>query len=171
MRSYAAAATVGQAHYIAAAVVMTAFSVEAFVQTLGPQVYGEDWTRHPRPAERLPVKVKLKCIGKHFGRPVSYGADPWRDLARLMEARDRAAHPRPEEVPVREVVDAEDATVALDQARTSAFIRANPMHDIGALDTAANSIEAGLIEIWVASGGTRHVLKGWRQGVWGVSLA
>lgn len=171
MRKYAKETEIGKAHLIAAAVAMTAFSFEAFVQTLGPDAYGDEWSQHPRPAERLPVRVKLKRIGKRFGLPVSLGIAPWRDLSLIIDARDRAAHPSPEIVRVREIVFAEDPSAALQRARDQVFAKVNPMHDIDRLDAASNQIEAGLVEIWVASGRKRHALKGWHQALWSVSPA
>jgi len=44
---------VGSNHTISAALVMTAFSVEAFIQTIGPEVLPETWDAGDKPVETL----------------------------------------------------------------------------------------------------------------------
>lgn len=80
----------GSAHVVTAAVVLSAFAVEGFCQTLGPQVLRETWDAPKQPStgqgsevgskkakkfgdERLPVCDKLKKIGKACGVSVDYG--------------------------------------------------------------------------------------------------
>ncbi len=80
----------GSAHVATAAVVLSAFAVEGFCQTLGPQVLHASWNPPAQPQagqddgglcikvkkfgdERLPVCDKLKKIGKACGVQVDYG--------------------------------------------------------------------------------------------------
>lgn len=169
LRKIARETAEGHTHIVSAALVMTAFSVEAFAKTLGPAVYGDAWNAAPRPAERFPIKIKVKDIARARGITVDYGARPWKDLASLMTARDALAHPGPHPRPVDDVVEAVDGVHA--RLLCDDIIRREyrPLHDIDVLDEVADRVEAGLLEIWVAGGGSRNVLKAWTAGLWSVS--
>jgi hypothetical protein len=171
MRKIARQTRAGHNHALSAAIVMTAFSVEAFVQTLGPDAYGAAWTALPRPAERLPVKDKLKHIAKTLNVPIDYGKSPWKQTLELLRARDSLAHPKPHPRPTNIVFEAVDGDDARLRSRDVAFFEYNPMHDIDLLDRVADEIQAGLITIWNASGGNPHVLKAWGMGLWTVTEA
>jgi hypothetical protein len=171
MRKIARNTQAGHNHALTAAIVMTAFSIEAFVQTLGPDVYGEAWASERRPAERFPVKNKLKDIGKAHGVPVDFGAKPWKQAAALLAARDALAHPKPEPRRTNIVFEAVDQEAAIAESREAAFASYHPMHNIDLLEGVAAEVEEGLLLIWKASGGSPHVLKAWGMGVWSVTSA
>ncbi|MCW0447214.1 hypothetical protein [Xanthomonas sacchari] len=169
MRRIARSTRVGHAHALTAAVVMTAFSIEAFVQTVGPSFYGLAWTAKPRPAERLPIREKLKHIGREVGVPVDYGAQPWKQAADLLSARDALAHPKPESRGATIDLQAADADEAIAKWRDLTFARHNPMHNIDALDRVATDIEGALLAIWTASGRSGDVLTTWGMTMWQVT--
>lgn len=89
----------------------------------------------------------------------------------VLQARDQAAHPKPGQTQLREVVEAIDASAATLLVRDIDFLRRNPMHDLDRLEAAVTSIEQGLLEIWVISGRPRYALKSWHQATWSVSAA
>lgn len=170
LRSMARDTAQGHTHLVAAAVVMTAFSVEAFALTLGPRVYGQAWTSGDPPAERFKLRTKIKEIAKKFGISVDYGCKPWKDIADLIRARDLMAHPAPRARPINEVVEAADEHLARMMVSEVVDKVHHPMHDIDVLDEAADRVERALVEIWVASGESRHVLGSWPYGTWQVAL-
>lgn len=169
MRKIARETRVGHNHALTAAIVMTAFAVEAFCQALGPDVFGDDWFVGKPPRERLPVKVKLKCIGKRFGVQVNYGSRPWKDVAALLGARDELAHPKPEVRVSKFVVEAVDGDAARQKYQDGVFRAFHPLHDIDELDRVAAEVEEGLLCIWEASGGRPHMLDSWSMGTWSIS--
>ena len=156
LRKIAREFPLGSAHTISAVVVMTAFSVEAFCQTLGPVVLREKWTNGRRPAERWPVLDKLREIGKATGNPVDYGKEPWNRIADLFKARDLLAHAKPDprkfdrEFEVPEGVDPIDAVYA------SLKIEFQPLHNLQKLDSLAAEIDSALLPIWVAAGNSDY---------------
>lgn len=164
LRSIARDTTSGHTHVVAAAVVATAFSIEAFAQTLGPRAYGESWTSGDRPGERHPIKLKIKTIAAKFGVVVDYGMHPWKDIADLLSARNTAAHPAPHPRPIDELFEAADEHIARMAAGDVVFKKFHPLHDIDVLDETAAKVEEALVQIWIASGGDRKVLSWWPSG-------
>jgi len=86
----------GGRYLLIGSLIMSAFCVEGFCQTYGPQILGDDWCRKKKPLERLPVLKKLARIGQELGVSVDYEVPPWNDIKLIFDARDRLAHPRPE---------------------------------------------------------------------------
>lgn len=80
----------GSNHTISAALVMTAFSVEAFIQTVGPEVLPDTWIAGDKPVERWRALDKLKAIGKATEIAVDYGSLPWSNIKELFQARGPA---------------------------------------------------------------------------------
>lgn len=76
------------------ALVTLAFAIEGFCQTEGPGIFKNDW-KEGKEIERKPVHEKFKLIGKAVGANVDFGQLPWRDVRRVLKARDSLAHPRP----------------------------------------------------------------------------
>ncbi|MEO7641009.1 MAG: hypothetical protein ABIU07_06325 [Ramlibacter sp.] len=85
----------GYGHLLLASMTLLAFTVEAFVQTYGPKTFASDEWTGSKGIERKPVRDKLKQIAKRHGVVIDYGKQPWVDIAKLLNARDAIAHPRP----------------------------------------------------------------------------
>lgn len=143
----------GSAYTIMAALVMMAFSVEAFIQTLGPEVLKEEWTQEEYPAERWKVTKKLKEVGRRLGVPVDYGTSPWQDIKALFEARDDLAHAKPA---LREasgrVEISSGGEVAPDAFRPLLNEKYQPFHNLDMLNRLAPVIDNALLSLWVAAG-------------------
>lgn len=71
--------------------VLAAFSIEAYCQQVGPDLFGTEWAQ----VERESVKEKLRAIAARMGVRVNYGKQPWRDVAVLLGERNKLAHARP----------------------------------------------------------------------------
>lgn len=153
LRKIAANYEPGSAYTIMAALVMMAFSVEAFVQTLGPEVLSDEWTQEERPAERWKVTKKLKEIGRKLGVPVDYGESPWQDIKALFEARDDLAHAKPA---LREASGRVEILpgggVAPDAFRPLLIERYQPFHNLDVLNRLAQVIDHELLTLWIAAG-------------------
>ena len=157
LRKIAAEYEPGSAHTTTAALVMMAFSVEAFVQTLGPGVLKEEWTQGKRPAERWPVTQKLKEIGRKLSVRVDYGKCPWKDIKDLLEARDDLAHAKPA---LREASGTIEVLpgggVAPDAFRPPLIERYEPFHNLDVLNRLARVIDDALLPLWVAAGNDKR---------------
>lgn len=155
----------GSAHTISAAVVMTAFSVEAFCQTVGPQVLVDIWTSGKYPAERWSVLDKLKEIGKRTGSTINYGEAPWSEIKELFKARDRLAHAKPEEGKVDRIIDVPDGIDVVDYYDEIREREFQSLHDVDRLERLAGDIDTALLPIWIAAGNTEgsFIWKGLRH--------
>lgn len=171
VRKIARETVVGHNHLVSAAVALTAFSVEAFIQTVGPMAYGDAWTQAVKPAERNPLEVKLKHIGRFYEVRISYGERPWSDVKRLIKARDRLAHPKPGLEDVAVTFKAKDSDDARQRADAHLWKKLHPLHDIDLLDEVAERVEVALLAIWIKAGMNPHALKGWNKGMFSVSRA
>lgn len=171
VRKIARETVVGHNHVVRAAVALTAFSVEAFIQTIGPMAYGDAWIQGEKPAEKKPLDVKLKHIGRFYGVKISYGERPWTDVKRLIAARNRLAHPKPGIEVVSVTFKAKDSDDARQRADAQLQKKLHPLHDIELLDEVAERVEAALLAIWIKAGRSPHALKGWRKGMATVSRA
>jgi len=154
----------GSAHTTTAAVVMTAFSVEAFCQTLGPAILGAEWK------DRSTVKDKIKAIARKVGLKADFGASPWSDVQRLMEARDAHAHAKPHAREIDSVVEVEEDVDARELLNKEMQRHYLPLHDLDELDRVADAIEAALLEIWTAAGRRAVEFKRLSRQSWSVSL-
>jgi hypothetical protein len=159
----------GSAHTISAAVVMTAFSVEAFCQTLGPMVLASRWTAEKRPAERWPVLKKLKEIGKAVSVSVDYGKEPWKGISELFDARDRLAHAKLDSGETDRVIDVPNGIDPVDHLYQLLDEEFQPLHDLDKLDQLAGQIDDALRPIWVGAGNSEDLFawKGMRH--WNVT--
>lgn len=171
VRKIARETVVGHNHLVSAAVALTAFSVEAFIQTIGPMAYGDAWTQAEKPAEKKPLDVKLKHIGRFYDVRISYGERPWSDVKRLIKARDRLAHPKPGNEAVAVTFKAKDSDDARQRADAHLRKKLHPLHDIDLLDEVAERVEVALLAIWIKAGKNPHALKGWSKGMVSVSRA
>jgi hypothetical protein len=138
---------------MAALVVVAAFSVEAFVQTLGPPVLRARWTEGEGPMERWSVKDKLKAIGKAVGVAVDYGKSPWSDIKSLLEARDDLAHAKPATQLVTSTIKVPpDGKLPADLIGPLVAQKYRPLHDLAELERVANLIDDALLPMWTGAG-------------------
>ena len=159
LRRSARTTEVGRYHLEAAALVMTAFAVEAFCQSLGPDVLGAAWTTSPDskkpPIERWSLKDKLKAIGKAVNEPVDFGQKPWSLISDLMNARDELAHGRhlsSERTTINWTLDVPDGADPYDVLRGHLRDSLFPLHQIDRLEAVTKEIDAGLLRLWVSAG-------------------
>lgn len=160
----------GSTHVITAAVVLTAFSVEAFCQQVGPEILKEGWLREKRPMERAPVLEKLKLIGREVRVEVDYGKSPWAEIKQLMEARDNLAHPQPEErladrtITIPADADPREALhIVLDE-------KYKPLHSLEQLRRVADLIDDAFSKIWIAAGRKEVQMNMFGGSVWSMGL-
>jgi len=159
----------GSAHVITACVVLTAFSVEGFCQTLGPEIFKAEWEGRGG-KERLPVLKKLKAIGHALGVKVIYGEKPWSAIREVMEARDELAHPKPAVRKTDEVIRTAGNLDTRDQLHVLLNAKYKPLHNLEALANAARNIDEGLLQIWIAFGESEHTFKMPGGSVWSKTL-
>jgi hypothetical protein len=143
---------VGSNHIISAALVMTAFSVEAFIQTLGPEILPDTWGAGDGPVERCGVLDKLKAIGKATGIAVDFGSSPWSGIKELFQARDRLAHAKPDDREFELVVTITDGADERDALTPALEEQFQPLHNLDKLDALAQEIDGALLAVWVAAG-------------------
>ncbi|MGK4923320.1 hypothetical protein ACSLUB_12375 [Bordetella hinzii] len=140
-----------------AAVMFLASTVEAFCQTLGPEVL-ENWNSGKSPIERNagPFK-KLELIAGKAGLAPQLAATPWKDIQEIFNARNSFAHPKP----------ATDSSVCVVECRydelgqrSAEAIRQYrfPLLTEAAIDVAASSVDAVLTDIWCALGHDKRKL-------------
>lgn len=142
----------GSTHVTTAAVVLSAFAVEGFCQTVGPVVLADSWLTGEKPDERLRIRDKLKKIGKASGVSVNYGKQPWKSVAELFAARDELAHAKPQLHQVSEIISVpagDDPRFHLHEALRR---KHRPLHDVDKLEALMKDIDAGLREIWTGAG-------------------
>lgn len=163
LRRLAHTTEVGRYHLEAAALVMTAFAVEAFCQTLGPEVLGAAWTTPPEgkkhSIERWPVRDKLKAIGNAVNVPVNFGQRPWSLIEELMAARDELAHAKylsSDRTTINWTLDIPEGADPYDVLRGHLRDALFPLHQIDRLDTAAQEIDGGLRRLWEAASHPAH---------------
>ena len=77
----------GSFHQFMGSLVFTAFSFEAYLNHIGPMVFGS-WDA----LERLAPKEKLDIIAEKIGLPVDYGKRPWGIVKELFGFRNDIAH-------------------------------------------------------------------------------
>jgi hypothetical protein len=159
----------GSAHVATAAVVLSAFAVEGFCQTLGPKVLHETWEATMQPEvgqgneagskkakkfgdERLPVCDKLKKIGKACGVSVDYGVAPWSSVRELFAARDALAHAKPQLRQVSEIISVPADGDPRFHLHDALRRKHQPLHDVDKLEGAMKAIDSGLREIWKGAG-------------------
>ena len=142
----------GSNHTVSAALVMTAFSVEAFIQSVGPEVLPETWNAGDKPVERWRVLDKLKAIGAATGVAIDFGSSPWSGIKELFQARDRLAHAKPNDREFDFIVTIPDGADEWDVVNAAVEEKFQPLHDLDKLDALAKEIDVALLAIWVAAG-------------------
>ena len=114
----------GLFHEVIAALTMTAFTLEAYLNFVGAQV-NPDW------AERDDVETKLKTLRKALGVQTDYNKPPYATARQIIGARNRLAHGKPQVSVKRTEVEGTDAqleamardlAVAWDQEVTAEFV-------------------------------------------------
>lgn len=79
------------------ALLLAAFTVEGFINTVGPMLFKDRWKDSDR-ARGLEWKswdFKLKQIAKVGGISINFGERPWSSIQDVFKARDHLAHPKP----------------------------------------------------------------------------
>lgn len=77
---------------------LLAFAIEGYANTAGEALFGESWRTGPNALDRKSWSDKLQAVGEMVGVHIDYGRQPWQTIRELFNARDRLAHPRPENV-------------------------------------------------------------------------
>jgi hypothetical protein len=77
----------GSFHQFMASLVFSAFSLEAYLNHLGPKVY-LSWKN----LERLNPYEKLEVIAEKIGLDIDYGKRPWQTMKKLFSFRNLIAH-------------------------------------------------------------------------------
>jgi hypothetical protein len=104
----------GLYHEVVAALTMTAFTLEAYLNFIGPQVK-TDWS------ERDDVETKLKALGVE----TDYNKPPYATARELIAARNRLAHGKPQDTVRRtEAIGTNEELEALAQELVRAWERA-----------------------------------------------
>ncbi len=93
--------TLGVAHDMMAALVFTAFSIEAKVNFVGWMTLEDGWP------ERASTKEKIDLLLKVLSINLSWGERPLQTINQLKKFRDTIAHGKPEIVDNTDVVDVE----------------------------------------------------------------
>ncbi|GLQ87323.1 hypothetical protein [Dyella flagellata] len=127
---------------------MTAFSVEAFIQTIGPEVLPTTWIT----IERKSVLHKLKEIGKATGITVDYGTLPWNLIKELFDARNRLAHAKPADREFEFILEIPDGADEHDVLTAKLEEEFQPLHKLDKLDALAKTIDEALLLIWISAG-------------------
>ncbi|MFP3745518.1 hypothetical protein SB816_20795 [Achromobacter sp. SIMBA_011] len=145
------------------AVVLLASTVEAFCQTLGPEVLKEMWDTGRNPIEKKagPLK-KLELIAKRAKVFKGHEDPRWQLLSEVFDARNGFAHPKPATMRSVCIVECRYDELNLRSAeaiRNFRFPLLNPTR----LDEVAAAVDAVLLEIWLALGKRQHDL--YMQGI------
>jgi hypothetical protein len=146
-RKMASDAPSGGAHLLRAALVFTAFSVEAFVQQLGPDVFTTQWPV----LERKPVLAKLKLIAKQLSIDIDFGRQPWHDIELLFTARDSLAHAKPRKELFEIHCPARDLDSLLMDLPKIVRERIHPNANLEWLSAISLRIDDALRPVWVAA--------------------
>ena len=77
----------GSYHHFIASLVFTAFTLEAYLNHIGPQIF-ECWDS----IERLSPKDKLNVVADKIGLEIDYGIRPWQVMKNLFGFRNDIAH-------------------------------------------------------------------------------
>jgi len=79
------------------ALLLAAFTVEGFINTVGPVLFKDRWTDSDgvRGLEWKSWDFKLKQIAKVSGASIDFGQRPWSSVQEVFKARDHLAHPKP----------------------------------------------------------------------------
>jgi hypothetical protein len=79
----------GSFHQFMGSLVFTAFSLEAYLNHIGPKLFQEQcWNG----LERLTPQDKLNVIAEKIGQPIDYGKRPWGIMKELFGFRNDVAH-------------------------------------------------------------------------------
>lgn len=158
LRDIAENGTQGSAWAGVGGIVLLAFSVEAFCQQFGPEVFPDTWEGR-KGVERFPVLDKLKAIGRKAGVQVDYGLHPWADIKALIEVRDSLAHPKPtdQSAALKLVLTAEEEA----QLHTRSFIKMpwEIMAEPATAARVAEEVEQALATLLEALGHHRYELE------------
>lgn len=131
--------------------VLLAFSLEAFCQRVGPDLFKADWLKGKK-VEGLGLKRKLTAIGENVGVDVDFNVAPWQGIARLYAARSGLAHAK---TGIRELVDTMNYASDVDPhevAKALAAAQWEPLINEDALDEVDQDVRSGLTMLATACG-------------------
>jgi hypothetical protein len=86
-------------HQFMASLVFTAFTLEAYFNHIGPQLF-KCWSD----IERLGPKEKLNIIAERLGVRIEYGKRPWQVMKNLFGFRNDIAHGKSQIIKIEETV-------------------------------------------------------------------
>ena len=89
----------GSFHQFMASLVFTAFTLEAYLNHIGPKVF-RSWDD----LERLGPREKLNVIAERLQVDINYGKRPWQVMRQLFGFRNDIVHGKSEVVKIRNVV-------------------------------------------------------------------
>ena len=92
----------GSYHQFMASLVFTAFSLEAYLNHIGPKIF-KCWSD----LERLGPKEKLNVISDHLGVDIDYGQRPWQIMKQLFGFRNDIAHGKSVTIKISEIIPAD----------------------------------------------------------------
>jgi hypothetical protein len=142
----------GSVHTIRAALVFTAFSIEGFLQTLGPEAFGVGWPK----IERKGFKEKVAALASHYGIVAAWDSTPWREMESLIVARNSLAHAKPEERTFEVEMSESDFNAADGTMHSRIRAYHSPLENLARLDEMAALVDKALLSIWVAAGKNEH---------------
>lgn len=93
----------GCAHQFRASIVFTAFTMEAYLNHIGPQIF-KCWDS----IENLPPTKKLNIIAEKLNVQVDYGKHPWQVMKNLFSFRNTIAHGKSKMIKEEYCVSADD---------------------------------------------------------------
>lgn len=154
------------------AVMFLASTVEAFCQTLGPELL-ENWAARKNPVERNtgPVK-KLELIANKAGITPQLDIRPWKDIQEIFNARNSFAHPKPATHSSICIVECRYDELTQRSAEAIRQFRF-PLLTEAAVDAAAEAVDEVLFEVWCALGREKRKLyrHGTSIGSWSLAKA
>jgi hypothetical protein len=89
----------GRYHQFMASLVFTAFTLEAYLNHIGPQLF-KCWSDF----ERLRPKEKLNVITERLGIKVEYGKRPWQIMNQLFQFRNDIAHGKSQLIKLSKII-------------------------------------------------------------------
>jgi len=99
----------GSYHLLMGSLVFTAFSIEAYLNHVGPKVF-KCW----EDLERLSPKEKLNVISEKLEVKVNYGIRPWQVLTELFQFRNDIAHGKTQKVVISKIETLEKHNASYD---------------------------------------------------------
>jgi len=149
----------GSYHQYLACITFTAFTLEAFLNHIGEELY-ESWRDD---LEQINVRGKIRIIADKVGLKVDWGDTLWQGVAELIVFRNKVAHGKNERL-------FEEVILPLDkyEEHLNGFLKSD-WQEVATMDNAKRLKEVVAevcLKIWVASGNSEHTLfaQGFQSG-------